>query len=212
MNMSFKSLIAVLSFGVAVYAIAAYALLPIGTVLHPDIRVTFAAHARDAVHLHVFCAALALLLGPLQFSDGLRRRQPRLHRWLGAGYLGVGVGVGGVTGLLLAINAFGGPVAQVGFGSLAVAWLVTAVLAWRCILQGDVDAHRRWMTHNFALTLAAVSLRLLLPASILGGMPLDLAYPLVAWLCWLPNVAAAEWLLRPAAHGQRFRRDFLTSE
>jgi len=52
------------------------------------------------------------------------------------------------------------------------------------------------MVRNFALTFAAVTLRLWLPASIASGVPFELAYPAVAWLCWVPNLLAAELLLR----------------
>ena len=90
--------------------------------------------------------------------------------------------------------------ARAGFGTLALLWMATAALALHSILRGDVPAHRRWMTRNFALTLAAVMLRLYLPASVVGGLRLDVAYPVVAWLCWVPNLVVAEWLLSRPAH------------
>jgi hypothetical protein len=51
------------------------------------------------------------------------------------------------------------------------------------------------MVRNFSLTFAAVTLRLWLPASVAAGVPFDLAYTVVAWLCWVPNLVAAELLL-----------------
>jgi hypothetical protein len=50
------------------------------------------------------------------------------------------------------------------------------------------------MVRNFALTFAAVMLRLYLPASMVVGIEFELAYPVIAWLCWLPNVVVAEML------------------
>jgi hypothetical protein len=50
------------------------------------------------------------------------------------------------------------------------------------------------MVRNFALTFAAVTLRLYLPASMAAGVAFELAYPVIAWLCWLPNVIVAEVL------------------
>ncbi|WP_250637311.1 DUF2306 domain-containing protein [Stenotrophomonas rhizophila] len=47
---------------------------------------------------------------------------------------------------------------------------------------------------NFSLTLAAVTLRIYLPSSMVLGIPFDIAYPIIAWLCWLPNLLLAEWL------------------
>lgn len=193
---SFETAVALLCVGVAAYAVVAYALLPLGTVLHPELRASFASHRAAVVYLHVFCAALALLLAPLQWRTGWRRQRPRLHRWAGRLYLTIGVGAGGLSGLALAAQAHGGAAARSGFGLLALLWLATGAIAWVRIRQGDVAAHQRWMVRNLALTLAAVTLRLMLPAAIAGGLALAVAYPLVAWLCWVPNLLAAEWLLR----------------
>ena len=48
-------------------------------------------------------------------------------------------------------------------------------------------------THVFA---SAVALRLYLPSAMAARIPFELAYPAIAWLCWIPNLLAAEWLLR----------------
>ena len=45
------------------------------------------------------------------------------------------------------------------------------------------------------LTFAAVTLRIYLPLSDLVGIDFDVAYPVIAWLCWVPNVIVAERLL-----------------
>jgi mannose-6-phosphate isomerase-like protein (cupin superfamily) len=66
----------------------------------------------------------------------------------------------------MAAHAFGGPIARLGFAGLALAWLVTGTCAYRAIRAGNVALHRRWMVRNFALTFAAVTLRLWLPASM----------------------------------------------
>ena len=97
----------VLSLGVAGYAVGVYGFLPMGAVLHPDMRATFEAH-RTAVYVHIFASAVALALGPLQFSTRLRTTRLGLHRWLGRLYLGVGVLGGGLAGLSMALHAFWG--------------------------------------------------------------------------------------------------------
>lgn len=192
----------VLSVAVAAYALVAYALLPLGAVVHPDMRAGIAAQ-RTALYLHVFGSVAALALGPLQFSSRLRRARPRLHRWCGRVYLGVGVLVGGLAGLFMAFHAFGGPVARLGFACLALAWLYTGLRAWLAVRERDLALHRRWMIRNFALTFAAVTLRLWLPASVVSGAPFAIAYAAVAWLCWLPNLAVAELLVRTRMEGSR---------
>jgi uncharacterized membrane protein len=187
-----------LSLAVAGYALVAYSVLPLGAAVHPDMRASFAEH-RLAVYAHVFGSAVALLIGPLQFWSRLRARRPALHRALGKLYLAVGVGLGGLAGLALAPSAFGGLVAKLGFACLALAWLYTGIHALGAAQARDFAQHRRWMIRNFALTFAAVTLRIYLPGSLAAGLPFEVAYPAIAWLCWLPNLVAAEWLLRRPA-------------
>lgn len=187
----------VLALGVAGYAVFAYGFLPLGAVVHPDLRASFEAN-RAALYAHVFGAAFAMALGPLQFVRALRVRRPALHRWTGRLYLGAGVLAGGLSGLVLALNAHGGLAGRAGFTALALAWLFTGLRAFLAIRAGEVAAHRRWMVRNYALTLAAVTLRLLIPAALIAGAPFAPAYAAIAWLCWVPNLAVAEWLfVRP---------------
>lgn len=112
--------------------------------------------------------------------------------------------VGGGGPLGLALGSDGGFVAHVGFGMLAVLWLTATVQAYRRIRAGDQISHRDWMIRSFALTLAAVALRLYLPLSQIAGIPFADAYQAVAWACWVPNLIVAEWLVlrRPAASGR----------
>jgi uncharacterized membrane protein len=189
------ALLWILSLGVAAYAIAAYTLLPLGTTIDPGMRVGFAAHA-PAVYLHAFAASVALLLGPLQLSSRIRAARPAVHRWTGRAYLGVGVLVGGLSGLYLAQFAYGGLAARFGFGALATAWLYTGLRAYAAIRTGAVAEHRRWMFRNFGLTFAAVMLRLYVPAAVVAGAQFEQAYTAIAWLCWVPNLLVAEWFLR----------------
>ncbi len=184
-----------LSLGVAAYSIAVYGLLPPGRLVHPDMRAVFEVE-RLGLYLHVFGSVFALALGPFQFSASLRARNIRLHRVFGLLYLGVGVLIGGGAGLYMAFHAFGGTVSKAGFACLAVLWLFTGFRAFRAIRRREIAAHRRWMVRNFALTFAAVTLRVWLPGSVAAGIPFEIAYPVIAWLCWLPNVATAEVVLR----------------
>lgn len=197
MRAASHSLLAFLSLAVATYAVIAYGFFPLGSLVHPDMRMAFESH-RTAIYAHIFGSAVALAIGPLQFLPRLRSARPRLHRWLGRLYLGIGVLIGGLAGLLMAFHAFGGAVGRLGFGMLAVLWLYTGLRAFLAIRVRDVATHRRWMVRNFALTFAAVTLRMWLPASVASGVPFELAYPVIAWLCWVPNLAVAELLLGSA--------------
>lgn len=188
-----------LSAAVSLYAAVAYGLFG-GPPLHPEMKASFEAHAW-AIRTHIFAALLALALGPWQFVPALRARLPHLHRWMGRAYLGIGVGLGGISGFYMALHAFGGPAARAGFALLAIAWLFTGWRAYRAIRAGRVAAHRDWMIANFSLTFAAVTLRLYLPAAVVAGVPFEAAYPVIAWLCWVPNLAlAAAWVGRRGHH------------
>ena len=145
--------------------------------------------------VHVAGAATALLIGPLQFSSRLRARFRTFHHWIGRIYV-VSCLVGGVSGFVLAVGASTGLVSTVGFGGLAIAWIVTTSLAWRRAMQYRFVEHRAWMIRSFALTFAAVTLRLYLPLSALLSINFVDAYRAISFLCWVPNLAAVELYLR----------------
>lgn len=184
-------LLAVLSLGVAGYALFAYTWLPLGSLVHPQMRIVFNEHAA-LIQTHIFCSALALALGPTQFSARLRAQRPQLHRIAGRLYLGMGVLLGGAAGLYMALHAFGGLVSTVGFALLACLWLYSGARAYLAARARDFAAHRRWMVRNFSLTFAAVTLRIYLGLGAALSLPFEISYPVIAWLCWVPNLLLAE--------------------
>jgi uncharacterized membrane protein len=153
------------------------------------------AFASPWLPIHVAGAASALLVGPFQFLPGLRQRRQQVHRWLGRTYV-VGCTVGGIAGIPLALGATAGMVSTAGFGLLAIAWLAATSLGWMAAVRRQLDSHRAWMTRSFALTLAAVTLRLYLP--MLELLPVDElhGYRAISFLCWVPNLVLAEVYLR----------------
>ncbi len=193
MRMTGYVVLVILSLTIAAYAFVSYGLLPFDAVVDPLLSVTFKAHT-FALYSHVFAAAIALSLGAFQFSSRLRAKRLELHRWMGRVYLSVGVLIGGISGLFMALHAFGGVTAQLGFACLAVAWLYTGARAYAAIRTGDIVSHRRWMIRNFSLTFAAVTLRLYIPVSVAAGAAFEDAYPIIAWVAWVPNLIVAEWL------------------
>jgi uncharacterized membrane protein len=147
--------------------------------------------------VHAGFAATALILGPFQFIRRLRVDRPRIHRWIGRTYATCCL-AGGSAGLILAFGARTGPVSTAGFGLLAVLWLGATTFAWRAALAGRYLEHRRWMIRSYALTFAAVTLRLYLPFAFLSPWGYDNAYRAISFLCWIPNLAFAELYLRRA--------------
>lgn len=151
---------------------------------------------RTAFYAHIGLGVIALVIGGFQFIGRLRDRFTSIHRTAGKIYV-VSVFGSAVAGLAVAPFAEGGIVAKLGFAGLAVVWFYTNYRAYKAIRRGMVTQHQAWMTRNFALTFAAVTLRIWLPLFIAGlGMEFNMAYPIIAWLCWVPNLVVAEVLVR----------------
>jgi uncharacterized membrane protein len=158
---------------------------------------------------HVFTATVALVLGPLQFVPAIRARR-RWHRRIGGTYLLVGVLPAALTAVPIALLS-GRIVTQVGLVVPAVGWLVTGWLAIRAIRRGDVDAHRAWMTRNYALTFLAVTARIVVPVVLLtllvtgtvaradASTAAAALIPIGQVLGWMINLVVAEVLIRRRA-------------
>ncbi len=148
-----------------------------------------------AFYIHIFLGGISLLVGWSQFSSKLRKRRLKLHRILGKIYV-IAVSLSGLAGLYISFFADGGPIAQWGFTFLALAWLTTTTLAYISVRQGQITHHQKWMIRSYALTFAAVTLRMYIPLFL---MLTDLAfidsYRIIAWLCWVPNLLVAEWII-----------------
>ncbi len=149
------------------------------------------------LYIHIIASVVALVIGPFSLSRTFRENNLRRHRLLGKVYM-VGVLLGGVSGMYLAILANGGIAAKLGFGTLSILWLITAYLALWNIKNKRVVYHQRWMIRNYALTFAAVTLRLyiILVLATMGGVYFEAAYPIIAWICWMPNLIVAGILIR----------------
>lgn len=147
------------------------------------------------LRFHIAGGIGALLAGPWQFSEKLRARALNFHRWLGRFYL-VEVALGSVGGLVMSVVSEEGLSTHLGFGILAVLWFFTGWKAYREIRRGEIERHREWMIRNFALTLAAVTLRNWLPLMLFAlHWPFHVSYIIVSWLCWIPNLLVAEWMI-----------------
>jgi uncharacterized membrane protein len=148
------------------------------------------------IDIHIAASAFALLMGPWQFRRSLRTQHPRVHRWMGRTYVMACV-IGGIAGASIALFSQAGPVAGTGFLVLGVLWVVTTSCGWRAARDRRYVEHQRWMIRSFALTFAAVTLRIYLPLGImLNQGDFFTPYRAIAWLCWVPNLIVAEVWLR----------------
>jgi uncharacterized membrane protein len=146
-------------------------------------------------YTHITFGAIGLLTGWSQFSQKFRNKYLKVHRLIGKVYV-TAVFLSSLSGLYIAFYASAGMIAVVGFAMLAILWFYTNLMAYTAILKRDFTNHQYWMIRNYALTFAAVTLRLWLP--LLIGMvfgEFDPAYRIVSWLCWVPNLIVAEMII-----------------
>ena len=149
-----------------------------------------------AFYTHILLGAVAMLTGWSQFSKKIRNRFLGFHRTLGKIYV-TSVMVSGLAGFYLALFASGGLIASFGFVGLAIAWLYTTSKAFLSIRSKDIVQHEQWMIRSYAVTFAAVTLRIWLPFSqAILAMDFILAYQIIAWMCWIPNLLVAELIVR----------------
>lgn len=180
---------AFLSLGVALFSLR-YAAIPwniwlaVGTEIH-----ALGLKLPMPLLVHVMGGATALATGPFQFLSGLRAAHPLVHRVSGRLYASACI-VAGAAALVLAANATGGPIAGLGFAMLGTSWIATTVAAWRAAMRGDYARHRMLMRFSFALTFAAVTLRLEVPLgfAFFGFKTYVEMSRWLAYTCWIPNV------------------------
>jgi uncharacterized membrane protein len=148
-----------------------------------------------AFYQHILLGMISMLTGWSQFSQRLRNKNINLHRALGKIYV-IAVLLSGSAGFYLALFATGGLPANLGFSLLAIGWLFSTVKAYLVIRNGQADSHQRWMIRSYAFCWAAVTLRIWLPLfQIFTNLEFITAYQIISWLCWVPNLLIAEFII-----------------
>jgi len=146
---------------------------------------------------HGIAGACALLLAPMQFSDRLRRRFAKLHRVVGRIYVG-GVLIAAPFGFYVQYfeERMGAPRSfSLAAAAQATTWIVTTLIAMAFILQGKVEAHRRWMTRSFAVALVFLEVRVVLGVTGWENLGIHVAETTV-WACNVFALLAADIVLQ----------------
>ena len=178
-----------------IIAVATFRFIPLGLELaYPDMMHQII-NARSFFLAHIIASSIALALGAYQLFPNMRRRFLSLHRWTGRVYV-LSVMIGGISGLIIALQQEA-IIGSIGFALLAVIWLTTTIRAVLFARAKMIAKHRIWMITSFALTFAAVTLRLQLAFLFFGlDMPYSQIYPFLAWSCWVPNLLFAVWWVK----------------
>lgn len=154
------------------------------------------AFAHPFLVIHVVAGVIALLVGPLQFVRRLRTRRPAVHRATGYVYI-TACAIGAPAGFMIALGTTSGPLAASGFAMAALLWALFTWRGVRAAVERRFGDHREWMLRSWAMTAAAITLRLMLPfAGLVLHLGFDTAYPVIAWLSWLTNLALVEIHIR----------------
>lgn len=154
-----------------------------------------------AFYVHIVTGSIVLITGIFQFNRWIRTHHAAWHRSAGMIYLFVILIFTAPSGLVMSLYANGGLVAGAGFALLALLW-------WYFTLQGFLHAklknwevHRECMIRSYALTFAAVLLRLYSFFFALAGFRGEFVYILIAWISWVPNLIVIEiWIRQKKAH------------
>lgn len=144
---------------------------------------------------HIFFGGVALAIGWVQFNKKLREKYLSKHRTIGKVYI-ISALISGSCGVFIAFNATGGLITMLGFMCLGVLWLYTTIKAYLAVRKGDLQLHEGFMIYSYAACFAAVTLRVWLPLLTIALQDFIMAYRIVAWLCWVPNIIFAFFWIR----------------
>lgn len=146
-----------------------------------------------AYYAHVLVAGLILVLGLFQLRTTISLRWRKLHRFLGKSYAYGILFFAAPGGLVMSFFINRGAWVLASFLIQSACWFLFTALAVRAVKKGDIEEHARWMWRSYALTFAAVTLRLyvfLFTSSY--DMSAPEAYGIIAWLSWTINLVAVE--------------------
>lgn len=194
-------LIALSALGIAIFAVPPYTTFnPLSSRI--PLNVNFNSHI-VWLSVHAIPSGIALIIGPFQFLTALRIGWRSAHRTLGKIYLCCVV-LGSVAAITSTLLSEAGFAAQMGFALLTTGWLHSAFQAYRAARQGRFADHRIWMIRNYALTFAAVLLRVFLLAGLVlrqsgSSIPFDQIYTSSVWASILVSVVVSEWFIVPKA-------------
>jgi Predicted membrane protein (DUF2306) len=149
-----------------------------------------------AFYVHISSSIVVMGGGIFQFFPKLLRGVPSLHHNIGKVYIGSILLLAAPSGLVLAAFANGGLPAKMGFSLQCLVWWWTTFVAWQEIMKRSWLKHSEMMLRSYAVTLAAMSLRMesLLLYYVWGTKPIE-TYLTVTWLSWVGNLLIVEVLI-----------------
>lgn len=156
---------------------------------------------RPTFYVHVISGIFIIAIAPIQFIPYIRKKSIRLHKFLGKIYAYGILLLAGPTGIIMAFYAEGGTSSTIAFLIMGCLWIFTTFLAVQAIVKKDIIGHQKWMYRSFALSTAAVTLRILVPMmSITHWFDEQFIIVSTAWLSWMINLGIAELIILQKFH------------
>lgn len=153
-------------------------------------------HWRYAFNFHILFSVFSLVAGITQFSNYIITKHKKLHRIMGYIYVVDVMCIAGPSGLIMAFYANGDIVSKTSFIVLSILWILFTAIALVKAFKKNFIEHEKWMIRSYALTLSAITLRLLalvMPKMI--HLDAHQEYATIAWLSWLINLIIAEYII-----------------
>ena len=146
-------------------------------------------------YTHIILGGLALLIGWTQFNTKFRDNNPRVHRRVGTVYVTAAL-ISSIAAIGIGFFATGGIISSLGFICLGIIWFSSTLMAYIKIRNLEIDQHQKLMIFSYAACAAAITLRIWLPLLVVTIGDYNIAYPISAWLCWIPNIIVAYFIAR----------------
>lgn len=148
-------------------------------------------------YIHIISSWFVMVAGIIQFIPYILKNHPTIHRVAGKTYVLLVLFLAAPSGLGLALYANGGLSTKVGFTCQCIVWWFITFIAWQEIRHRNWLLHTQSMIRSYAVTLAAMSLRIGSYVMIynFGTKPIE-TYLTVTWLSWVGNLLIAEIFIR----------------
>jgi uncharacterized membrane protein len=147
---------------------------------------------------HGLAGACAFLLGPMQFSERLRRRYVKLHRVVGRVYIACVFIAAPLGPYIQYVNERQGFARSFTIETMFQGgmWMLTTGIALAFILKGKVQQHRQWMTRSFG-----TGPLIFLEVRVIGGLTgWENLGPhvneIIVWACTASSILIADLVLQ----------------
>lgn len=111
---------------------------------------------------HLLGGALALIIGPFQFSTTFRNRFIKTHRNLGKVFI-IAIITASLSAMYMSIYV--APQVNISWSIslfvMALVWLTSVLMAYRAIRLRRISQHKEWMIRTYIITLGFVLFRVL---------------------------------------------------